>query len=175
MSPDVSDDVTSCESLSFTSLVCIKNQHLTPQRGHTCSLTHARKPSQEFEFSHAKYSAETMFSNSHLEPHANLFSSNQTISGEKNSSKCVIPSAQSKNSRADIAQSVGKPTRKATTKVRTRTDQNRTSETRTDQNRTSGRQGFGQRFFKSFTTPCKDCRTIEPMQGKLQQKIQNGH
>lgn len=165
MSPDVSDDVTSCESLSFTSLVCIKNQHLTPQTGHTCSLTHARKASQEFEFSHAKYSAETMFSNSHLEPHANLFTSNQTISGEKNSSKCVIPSAQSKNSRADIAQSVGKPTRKATTKVRTRTDQNRTS----------GRQGFGQRFFKSFTTPCKDCRTIEPTHGKLQQKIQNDH
>lgn len=171
MSPDVSDDVTSCESLSFTSLVCIQNQHLTPQRGYTSSLTHGRKASQEFEFSHAtaasrnKYSAETMVSNSHLEPHAKPFSSNQTASGETTSSKLVIPSAQSKHSRSDFAQTLGKPTRKVNTKVRNETDQNRTS----------GRQGFGQRIFKSFTTPCKDCRTIEPMQGKLQQKIQYDH
>lgn len=96
MSLDVSDDVTSCESLSFTTLVCIQNQHVTPQRGYTCSLTHSRKVSQEFEFNTAtaasntvvprnKYSAKTMFSNSHLEPHAKPFSSNQTTSVEQNS------------------------------------------------------------------------------------------
>ncbi|KAI5657134.1 hypothetical protein M9H77_25927 [Catharanthus roseus] len=163
MQLDASADATSGESLSFTGLVCIQDQHLTTPKDYAQLLPLARKASQEFEFRHAttasttavlgnNYSAQKMFANGHLQPHAVPICSDKSRTVKQTSSKRAMQSAQCEISISEIKSTSDKCTRKSNTKVRNRIDQIHTSRGK----------GFGQKIFKSFATPCRDCRTIEP-------------
>lgn len=140
MSLDVAADVTSVNSLSFAGMVCIQNQHVMPQMKHVHPLAHDNKASSEFEFGFAipenVYSPN--ISTGQLQKQANVLAPNQPKAGK-----------QRNNGRSDIKEpSQDRCTRKANTRVKNGTDEKQTSTKK--------------KIFKSFATPCRDCRAIEP-------------
>ncbi|KAL3519790.1 hypothetical protein ACH5RR_017939 [Cinchona calisaya] len=153
MSMDVAADVTSLNSLSFAGMVCIQNQHLMPREEHVHPVDHAEKASSEFEFDLAipkkHYSAD--ISNGQLLKQTILHPANQSQTGKKTRSKSVMWQDQINHGRSDITESSrDRCIRKSNTKVKIGADKKRTS------------SGFSQKIFKSFATPCRDCRVLQP-------------
>lgn len=142
MALDVAADVTSLNSLSFAEMVCIQNQHSIPQEENVRQSVQAGEASSEFEFRHAipQKNYPAVIPNGQLQKPAIPLPPDQSPKAKQTSSKSVKWRDQINNGRSDITES----SQDRCNKVKTAADKKRTN------------------IFKSFATPCSDCRAVEP-------------
>uniref|UniRef100_A0A5B7AJM2 Uncharacterized protein n=1 Tax=Davidia involucrata TaxID=16924 RepID=A0A5B7AJM2_DAVIN len=171
MSLDVAADIGSADSLSFAGLVCVHDQHLKSRSGHALSLapdnnaTRIQKQDPEFEFGQSTPGstasspnkdspADLLFSNGQLLPQAVPFQSNHSPVPRHVSFKDSPPPTRSSSSRrsSDNESGLNKASRKPNSEMRNQANKERTTAS----------QWFGQKIFRSFANPCRNCRALEP-------------
>uniref|UniRef100_A0A5B7AJ65 Uncharacterized protein n=1 Tax=Davidia involucrata TaxID=16924 RepID=A0A5B7AJ65_DAVIN len=168
MSLDVAADISSGDSLSFAGFVCINDQHLKSQSGQavlppTKNAPGIQKQDPEFEFGHAtlgstangpnKDSPADLFSNGQLLPQALPFQLKHSQVSRHVTFKDLSPPTHSSSRRSSNNESgLNKAAREPNSEVR-----NQANKKRADAS-----QWFGQKIFRSFANPCRNCRALEP-------------
>ncbi|PIN07389.1 hypothetical protein CDL12_20036 [Handroanthus impetiginosus] len=165
ISPNVAVDFTSSESLSFSGLVCVQDQHLECRTEHFLSTTvqkegpkvHIQGP--EFEFSRSIIGNT---SNKRSDDKTTISSYQHQVPKEI-SSEDFSSSIPGHKKRSDMKQSnIRSSSRKQVPEVKKRTNEKRPAR----------RKGFSQELFSSFVKPCRDCRASEPTTCMKQQPLQ---
>ncbi|KAA8515227.1 hypothetical protein F0562_018543 [Nyssa sinensis] len=160
---DVAADMGSADSLSFAGLVCVQDQHLKSQPRHVLPLPPGKNATRiqiqdpEFELGQStpgstanspdKNSlADLLFSNGQLLPQGVPFQSNHSPVSKHVSFTDSSPTTRSSSKRSSDNES----------------GPNKASRNQTNKDRTTASQSFGQKIFRSFATPCRNCRALEP-------------
>ncbi|GMN50760.1 hypothetical protein TIFTF001_019919 [Ficus carica] len=152
-------DYSSPESISFAGLLCIQDQKLNSPPTHNHRI---REQDQDFAFSQtrqdltaadpSKYTpADLLISNGKLVPQALVFQPKQRPKHNQPRRKGSSPATLTASKRSGDK-----------TDAREVSDKQKQKRNLVKEKNTTSRSGLGWKLFKSFASPCQECKAVKP-------------